>query len=760
MIDLTQYGDRLGETAQETLSLAVEESQRRGHHTLAPAHLLFAAFRVDGQLLEDLAREVGLDGRSMLRGVREALAAMPVVAGDGEDHDMRVAPIVRDIIQAAWEFAQRGSRNAVTVGDILSALLAAPDAAHLLGDLPVSPSTIGAALPTVLRRRDQREREVRKKYELPPYLKQFAVNLNKLAALDRLPPLVGRQHEIAQMVEVLSHRERSNSVILTGEAGVGKTALAEGLARLIEFEPHRLPVRLRNRQVINLQMNSLVAGTMFRGMFEDRVEKILKELRARPWYILFIDEMHTIIGAGSAMGVPADAANIFKSALARGELQIIGATTSGEYKQFIAEDEALARRFRVVKVEEPSDGEALEILRGSRDRIERHYGVTIADETLTAAVELSRRYNRHLRLPDKAIGWLHTAAVRVELADPGGAVDSAALKRVIADDAGIPADMVFRETNDRFRDIEDRLRERVVGQEEAVRRAAVRLRLNKGPLKENWQRPDAVLLFLGPTGVGKTELAKALSAFLYGEERKLIRVDMSEYQEGALGVDKLIGMPRGIVGSEHGGILTSAVREHPCSVVLLDEVEKAHPLLINLFLQVFDEGFLTDGRGRKVWFSDTVIVMTSNLGSEEYARSVNPLGFAKETQGFRAVQQSVVRAAEQRFSPEFLNRIDDIVVFQPLREEQVREITRRHLERLSLHLAGLGKSLLVDEPAVDLLAQTGFSPKYGARFLKRRIDEEVRLPITMQWDEGDHFHVQVEDGRIVVGPTAGEAVFV
>lgn len=760
MIDLTQYGDRLGDTAQETLSLAVEESQRRGHFVLAPAHLLFAAFRVDGQLLEELAREVGLDGRTLLGGVREALAAQPPEASGAGDSEMRVAPVVRDVLQAAWDLAQRGSRNAIVVGDILAALLDTADAEAWVGDLPVSTASIRTALPTVLRRREQREREVRKKYELPPYLKQFAVNLNRLAVLDRLPPLVGRDREIAQMIEVLSHRERSNSVILTGEAGVGKTALAEGLARLIEFEPQRLPVRLRNRQVINLQMNSLVAGTMFRGMFEDRVEKILKELRARPYYILFIDEMHTIIGAGSAMGVPADAANIFKSALARGELQIIGATTSGEYKQFIAEDEALARRFRVVKVDEPSNAEALEILRGSRDRVERHYGVTIPDETLVAAVDLSRRYNRHLRLPDKAIGWLHTAAVRVELSNPGGEVDTAAIKHVIADDAGIPADMVFRETNDRFRDIEARLRERVVGQEEAVRRAAVRLRLNKGPLKENWQRPDAVLLFLGPTGVGKTELAKSLSAFLYGEERKLIRVDMSEYQEGALGVDKLIGMPRGIVGSEHGGILTSAVRENPCSVILLDEIEKAHPLLINLFLQVFDEGFLTDGRGRKVWFSDTVIVMTSNLGSAEFSRATNPLGFAKETQGFRAVQQSVVRAAEQRFSPEFLNRIDDIVVFQPLREEQVREITHRHLEQLARHLEDLGKGLLVDEPAIDVLAQTGFSAKYGARFLKRRIDEEVRLPITMQWDEGDRFHVQIDEGRIVVGPIVGEPALV
>lgn len=753
MIDLSQYGDRLSESAQEALSLAVEESQRRGHFDLGPAHLLFAVLRVEGSLVDELARELGLEGRELMQAARAALARQP--AGH-EAEGMVVPPVTRQIMQGAWDLAQVGSRNSILATDILTALLDNDVAVDLLDDLPTSPGAIREALATVQRRREQREREVRKKYELPPYLKQFSVNLNRLAALDRLPVLVGRELELAQMIEILSHRERSNSVILTGDAGVGKTALAEGLARMIEFEPHRLPVRLRNRQIVNLQMNSLVAGTMFRGMFEDRVEKILKELRARQHYVLFIDEIHTIIGAGSAMGVPADAANIFKSALARGELQIIGATTAGEYKQFIAEDEALARRFRVVAVDEPSDAEALEILRGSRDRIERYYGVTVPDETLVATIELSRRYNRHLRLPDKAIGWLHTAAVRVELGDPGGVVDTDAVKRVIADDARIPVDMVFRETNDRFRDIEAQLRRRVVGQDDAVRRSAARLRLNKGPLKENWHRPDAVLLYLGPTGVGKTELAKSISGFLFGDDRKLIRVDMSEYQDGALGVDKLIGMPRGIVGSEHGGILTNAVRENPCSVILLDEIEKAHPLLVNLFLQVFDEGFLTDGRGRKVWFSDTVIIMTSNLGSEEFSRAVSPLGFAKETQGFAGVRQSVIRAAEQRFSPEFLNRIDDVIVFQPLREEHVREITRRYLQQIERHIEGLGKTLLVDDAAVDVLAQAGFSPKYGARFLKRRIDEEVRLPITMQWDEGDRFHVQVDEGRILVGPIIGE----
>lgn len=751
MIDLTQYSDRLSESVQESISLAIEESQRRGHNQLTVTHLVFALIRVEGQLLDDMARELNIDPREMLMVLRERLSGpQPVVESD--TGGMHVPPATRHVLQSAWERAQMASRSVIGAGDLFAALLESPSGTELLAALDVDIEAAQAAVVDIIKQREQRERDVKKKYELPPYLKQFAVNLNRLAVTDRLPALIGRERELRQMIEILAHRERSNSVILTGEAGVGKTALAEGLAQLIEFAPEQLPVRLRNRQIVNLQMNSLVAGTMFRGMFEDRIEKIMKELKSRPYYILFIDEIHTIIGAGSAMGVPADAANIFKSSLARGELQIIGATTSSEYKRFIAEDEALARRFRVVKVEEPSRDEALQILKGTRPRIERQYGVAIPDETLETAVALSQRYNRNLRLPDKAIGWLHTASVRTELEDTRGIVTPEMLMHVIADDARIPVDMVLRDTNSRFRDIEASLRKRVVGQEEAIRRTSMRLRLNKGPLKDNFHRPDAVLLYLGPTGVGKTELGKAIAEFLFGDEHKMVRVDMSEYQDGSLGVDKLIGMPRGIVGSEHGGVLTNAIRENPCTVVLLDEIEKAHPLLINMFLQVFDEGWLTDGRGKRVYFSDTVIIMTSNLGSEEFAKAQNPLGFAKDEQNFSHVEKSVRAIAEKRFSPEFLNRIDDIIVFHPLRQEHVRTITERYLGKLEKQMLEQGKHLIVDSDAVTHLAKVGFSPKYGARFLKRRIDEEVKIPITMHWNEADQFHVRVEADKIVVAP--------
>jgi ATP-dependent Clp protease ATP-binding subunit ClpA len=497
-------------------------------------------------------------------------------------------------------------------------------------------------------------------------------------------------------------------------------------------------------------MNTLVAGTMFRGMFEDRIENVIKEVKRRRNLILFVDEAHTLIGAGTAMGVPTDAATIFKSSLARGEVQIIGATTASEYKTHIAEDEALARRFRIVTVQEPSIDEAREILHGIRPRLEKNYSVKIADEAIETALSMSSRYQHNLRLPDKAINWLDTASVKVEIADSDRPVAAEDVIRIISQETRIPREMVFRDTTIRFQDIEEALARRVVGQKEAISAVARNLRLNKGPLKERFERPDGVLLFLGPTGVGKTELGKSLAEFLFGDEKKMVRLDMSEYRDSAISVDKLIGMPRGIVGSERGGILTNQVRDNPYTVVLLDEVEKAHPDVLNLFLQVFDEGFLTDGRGRKVYFSDAVLIMTSNLGSDEFKRFTKPMGFLIDSQHLATVKKAVLKEAENHFSPEFLNRVDDILVFSPLTQEEVREITRRYLEAIQKNLAGHEKSLHFSEAALQTLAEIGFSLKYGARFLKRRVDERVKIPITLHWNEGSHFSLEVVEGELTV----------
>jgi ATP-dependent Clp protease ATP-binding subunit ClpA len=417
---------------------------------------------------------------------------------------------------------------------------------------------------------------------------------------------------------------------------------------------------------------------------------------------------------------------------------------------YIQEDEALARRFRVIDLKESSIEDTEKILAGVRPRLEKNYNVKISDEALDTVLELSPRYMHSLRLPDKPISWLDTACVKVEINRPDDFVRPKDVTEVISQTTRIPLDMVYRDTTDRFSTMEEDLAGRVVGQKEAINSLAKHLRLNKGPLKEKFERPDGVLLFLGPTGVGKTELAKALAEFLFGDEKKMIRLDMSEYKDSTVAVDKLIGMPRGIVGSERGGLLTNQVRDNPYTVVLLDEVEKANPYVLNLFLQVFDEGWLTDGRGKRVYFSDAVIIMTSNLGSSEFRNLTKPMGFLTDSQALTSVKRAVMKEVENTFSPEFLNRIDDIIVFSPLTKEEVKEIAKMYLDRINQQMKSMGKLMSVTEEAIDYLVEVGFNPKYGARFLKRTIDEKVKIPLTLKWKEGNEFIVDVREGEIWV----------
>ena len=645
--------------------------------------------------------------------------------------------------------ASRSGRHTIEATDLFSAIFEETQGipVSIIRRHGIEPEAIVSRLATRMRDHEQREERLKKRFELPPFLKHFATNLNQLARQDRIPPVFGRDWEMDQVLEVLCHRERANSVLLLGEPGVGKTAIAEGLARRIEFEPEKVPVRLRDCQIVNLQMNTMVAGTMLRGMFEDRIQNVIREIKERPNLILFIDEVHTMIGAGSALGAPSDAANVFKSVLARGEVRIIGATTSSEYKEFVQEDEALARRFRTVHVGEPSIDETRSILYNLRPRLERNYSVRISDEAIETALEMSPRYMRHLQLPDKVIGWLDTASVKAEIGRRWE-VTGADVVNVISKVAQIPEDMVFREVTDRFKDIEMRLGTRVVGQKNAISAVSRRLVLNKGPLKDGFDRPDGVLLFLGPTGVGKTELAKSVAEFLFGDEKKMIRVDMSEYQDGAVAVDKLIGMPRGIVGSERGGVLTNQLKDNPYSVVLLDEVEKASPSMLNLFLQAFDEGWITDGRGKRVYLSDAIVIMTSNIGSEYFRKLTNPLGFLSKQVGVEQIQGEIMRELERRFSPEFRNRIDEVVLFRPLSKDEVREISGHQIVRIQRALARSNRSLTVTPAAIEQIVQDGYSLAYGARFLKRAIEDRIKLPISQRWTEGTAFHADVKDGQV------------
>ncbi len=621
--------------------------------------------------------------------------------------------------------------------------------------------------------------------------------------------MIGRDGEIEQTIEVLSRRGKNNPVLI-GEAGVGKTAIAEGIAQRIA--DGQVPRMLEGKRVVQLELSGVVAGTRYRGDFEERMRRIIDEIRQRSdELIIFIDELHTIVGAGAGTEGGMDAGNMIKPALARGELHVTGATTLDEYRKNIEKDAALARRFQPILVPEPSVDDAIAILRGLRDRYEAHHQVRYADEALVAAVELSDRYITDRFLPDKAIDLIDQAGARVRLRtktpgtdlrdlearaeelkrDKDQAIaseqyeqasrlrdqigdirrqieqhgrDETAVPEVTVNDiaevvsraTGVPVQQLTEEEKDRLLKLEQHLHQRVIGQDEAVAAVAEAVRRSRAGLGDP-QRPVGSFLFLGPTGVGKTELARALAEALFGADSRMIRLDMSEFQERHT-VSRLVGAPPGYVGYEEAGQLTEAVRRRPYSVVLLDEMEKAHPDVFNILLQVLDDGRLTDGQGRTVDFKNTVLIMTSNLGSDLITRRGTTLGFAGSTESSASAQQDalvdqLMRRLRDAFRPEFLNRIDEIIIFRELDQAQLRQITELMLEETRRRLHAQDVTLRFTPAAIDWLTEHGYQPEFGARPMRRTIQREVdnqlsRMLLAGQITPGREVVVEVRDGRL------------
>lgn len=774
---------RFTSTALGAIRLAQENAVRLGHCYVGSEHLLLGLACQEYSLAARLLGEAGADSRSL----RAAVVQLVGAGAPGPTLRQGLTPRCCQVIRRAAEECRRLGGPAVGAEHLLLGVLLEPDssAARLLGACEVDREGLRRAVHAALGGeegvpRPIRSREPERVSGDTRQLDQCARDLTRMAAEGRLDPVIGREEELGRVIQILSRRTKNNPALI-GEPGVGKTAVAEGLA--LAIADGAAPAHLLGKRVCALDLSAMVAGTKYRGEFEEKLKHVLQEVRRAGNIILFIDELHTIVGAGSAEGA-IDAANILKPALSRGEIQVLGATTLDEYRRYIEKDSALERRFQPVTVREPSREETLAILRGLRGRYETHHHLTITDGALTAAVDLSIRYLPQRFLPDKAIDLVDEAASRARLSaralpeelqkleeravqtgrqlaeairkqdfeeaamlrDAEGdfrreleagkrrwqaehaprAVGEEHIRAVLSQWTGVPVSDPTERDRRALATLEETLHRELLGQDEAARTVARAVRRGRLGLKDP-RRPVGCFLLLGPSGVGKTQLCRALASALFGSQEALLRFDMSEYMEGH-SVSRLIGSPPGYVGHDEGGQLTERVRRNPWSVVLLDELEKAHRDVWSILLQVMEEGVLTDAQGRRTDFRNTVLVMTSNLGAQHF-RAQGRLGFLPEEGADRAaVERAVLAEARRTFAPEFLNRLDGTLVFHPLDGDSLAAITRQLLDQTGERLSALGVSLQVEEDAVRLLARAGSDRDYGARPLRRAIAAQVEDP--------------------------------
>ncbi len=803
--------EKFTEQAQEALAASQELVRSYKHNQWDVEHILMALLQQDKGLVVDLFNSLGIDINKVRGQVSASLESMPKVAYDSGQ--IYATPRIQDILQMADAEAKRLKDEFIGTEHLLIAMASARtgEAARILRGAGIDQEKVYRALQDIRGGHRVTDARAESRYRS---LEKYSRDLTELARKGKLDPVIGRDDEIKRVMQILTRRTKNNPVIV-GEAGVGKTAIAEGLAQRIVADD--VPDSLKGRRVAALDMGSLVAGSKFRGEFEERLKAVMDEIKnSKGEIILFIDEIHTVVGAGAAEGA-IDASNMLKPALAHGELQTIGATTLDEYRKHIEKDKALERRFQPVYVSEPTVEQTVQILKGLRPRYEEHHKVKITDSALEAAAKLSQRYITERHLPDKAIDLIDEAASKLRIdaesappnvknlgeqvkqmtdeensASQRGDYEQAAkikterlrqedelkkaksewmkqskidevvneedIAQLVSKWTGIPVTQMMEGETQKLVHMEDRIHERMIDQEEAVTTVSEAVRRSRAGLKDP-KRPIGSFMFLGPTGVGKTELARSLAWFLFDDENAMIRLDMSEYQEKHT-VSRLIGAPPGYVGYEEGGQLTEAVRRRPYRVILLDEIEKAHPEVFNTLLQVLDDGRLTDGQGRTVDFKNTVIIMTSNTGVELIKRE-GPIGFATPKSATKAQRQSYENMKEQvlaevrkNFRPEFLNRLDDIIVFHELTREQIGAIVELMVRDLQKRLAERKLKLELTKPAKNWLADAGYDPTFGARPLRRALERNVENPLSSkilagEFKEGDTVLVDLVDDELV-----------